>query len=83
VPRLARRWKYRRLYEDTLVIEQLAELFSQVVEARRGELVPERQAMLTRLQERSEAKEAEWLHGLDNLLPGTYDMLTVTILFPA
>ncbi len=69
--------------EDALAIENLAGVFTQTVEARRSELVAERQAMLVRLQERPGAHEAEWLHGLDDLSPGTYDVLTVTIVFPA
>ncbi len=68
--------------EDALAIEQLPNLFSQSVEARRQELVAERQAVLTRLQMRPGAHEAEWLKGLDNLSQGTYDVLTATILFP-
>jgi len=38
--------------------------------------------MLARLHTRPGAREAEWLQGLDNLSPGTYDVLTLTILFP-
>ncbi len=68
--------------EDALAIENLAGIFSQTIEARRSELVTERRAMLARLQERPGTHEAEWLQGLDDLLPGTYDVLTVTVLFP-
>jgi len=38
--------------------------------------------MLARLQTRPGAREAEWLVGLDDLSPGTFDVLTVTVLFP-
>lgn len=64
---------------EALALEALPHLFAQAVEARRQVLVAERQTMLARLQQR----EAEWLTGLDDLSPGTYDVLTLTILFPA
>jgi hypothetical protein len=68
--------------EDTLAVEQLPTCFNQAVEAHRQALVTERQAMLARLHTRPGAREAEWLQGLDDLSPGTFDVLTVTILFP-
>jgi ERCC4-related helicase len=68
--------------EDTLAVERLPTCFSQAVEARRQALVTERQAMLARLHTRPGAREAEWLQGLDDLSPGTFDVLTVTVLFP-
>ncbi|MEW5956541.1 MAG: helicase-related protein [Chloroflexota bacterium] len=69
--------------DDTLGGDQLPAPFSLAVEARRQELVAERQAMLARLQTRPGAREAEWLQGLADLSPGTFHVLTVTILFPA
>jgi len=29
------------------------------------------------------AQPAEWLQGIDDLAPGSFDLLTVTVLFPA
>jgi len=66
--------------EDTLLNEQLTDFFNQAVDARRQTLVTEREAMLARLHARPGAHEAEWLQGLDDLSPGTFDVLTVTIM---
>jgi hypothetical protein len=36
------------------------------------------------MRQRLEAQEAAaWLRGIDDLAPGTFDLLTVTVLFPA
>ncbi len=69
--------------EDTLLNEQLTACFNQAVDTRRQMLVTEREAMLARLHARPGAHEAEWLHGLADLSPGTFDVLTMTIFFPA
>lgn len=65
---------------DALALEGLDALLAQAVDARRAELAAERTAMRKRL----EAQEAvAWLHGADQIAPGTFDLLTVTVLFPA
>ena len=70
----------REALHDALTLEGLDALLTQAVETRRAELVAERAA----LRERLAAQEATaWLHGLDRLAPGTFDLLTVTVLFPA
>ena len=70
----------REALHDALTLERLDALLTQAVETRRAELVAERAA----LRERLAAQEATaWLHGLDRLAPGTFDLLTVTVLFPA
>ena len=53
------------------------------MEARRQELVIERRGMRKQMEQRKDAQIAEWLEGIDNLSPGSFDMLTVTVLFPA
>jgi len=59
----------------------LETLLAGAVEKRRQELVAERQRMQRPV--RSSSQPAEWLKGIDDLAPGSFDLLTVTVLFPA
>ena len=61
---------------DTLMEEE-------EVEARRRELVAERERMREQMEEVEGAQPAKWLQGIDDLTPGSFDLLTVEILFPA
>jgi hypothetical protein len=38
--------------------------------------------MKQQMEGREGAQAAEWLQGIDNLSPGSSDLLTITILFP-
>ena len=53
------------------------------VEARRRELVAEQRSMKQQIDQRGDAQTAEWVQGIDDLSPGTHDMLAMTLLFPA
>ncbi len=68
---------------DALDIPNLNKLLMQAVEARRTVLVAERQAMRARLEAQENAQALAWLRGIDDLAPGMFDVLTVTVLFPA
>jgi hypothetical protein len=39
--------------------------------------------MKRQMEQRERAQPAEWLEGIDDLAPGSFDLLTVTVLFPA
>ncbi len=75
---------------DALGIEALERLFGDAVETRREEIAAERHAMVrpfAQAQDRqTEGREhvpsAGWLRGIDELSPGSSDLLTITILFP-
>ncbi len=68
---------------DALASEGLDGLLEGAVEARRRELVAEREHMREQMQAVEGAQPAEWLQGIDDLAPGSSDLLTVTVLFPA
>lgn len=53
------------------------------MEAQRQELVAERRSMRRQMEQRGDAQAAEWLRGIDDLSPGSFDLLTVTVLYPA
>jgi hypothetical protein len=71
---------------DALAIEGLDDLLEDAVEARRRELVTERERMKRPVRsgrpDRS-SQPGKWLEGIDDLAPGSFDLLTVTVLFPA
>ena len=68
---------------DALAIEGLDERLERVVETRRRELVTERRGMREQMEQREGARAAEWLAGIDDLLPGSFDLLALTVLLPA
>ncbi|MDX9831669.1 MAG: helicase-related protein [Anaerolineae bacterium] len=67
---------------DALEIETLEQLFGGSVEARRMELAAERRAMKRQMEGWEGARAAEWLRGIDDLAPGSSDLLAVTVLIP-
>jgi hypothetical protein len=74
--------------EDALGIPELDGLLEHAVEERRQELVTERKRMRRRalrkkVEEQKGSQPAEWLEGIDDLAPGSFDLLTATILIPA
>jgi len=72
----------REVLTDTLTIQGLERLLENAVEAWRQELVAERRSMRRQMEQREGTQAAEWLQGIDDLLPGSFDLLTVTVLFP-
>jgi len=73
----------REALADALTIEGLEALLEDAVEARRRELVAERRNMRQQMEQRGGAQAAEWLRGIDDLSPGSFDLLAVTICYPA
>ncbi len=78
----------REALTDALALEGLDTLLESAVEARRRELVAERECMRrsasrNQMEQREGAQPSEWLAGIDDLARGSFDLLTVTVLFPA
>jgi hypothetical protein len=69
--------------KEALSIAGLEELLGAAVETRRQALIAERGTMREQMQARQGAQMAEWLQGIDDLSPGSFDMLTVTVYCPA
>jgi hypothetical protein len=46
-------------------------------------MVAERRSMKQHLKQREGAQPAEWLEGIDDLSRGSFDMLTLTVYYPA
>ena len=68
---------------DALAIEELDDLLEDAVEARRRELVVEREHMREQMERQDSSQPGEWLAGIDDLAPGSFDLLTAMVLFPA
>lgn len=68
---------------DALAIEGLDGSLANAVEASRQRLVAERRTMKQQLSQRGGGEAAGWLEGIDDLSPGSFDMLTLTIYYPA
>jgi hypothetical protein len=81
----------QEVLQDALAIKGLERLLADAVEARRQELVAERRSMKRpfdqaqdrQMEQREGTRAAEWLQGIDDLSPGSYDLLTVMIMYPA
>jgi len=73
----------REALADALAIEGLESLLGKAVEARRQELVAERRSMRRQMEQQEGSQPAEWLEGIDDLSPGSFDLVTVAVLFPA
>jgi len=67
---------------NALVIEGLETLLHGAVEARRQHLATERRTMREQMEQRGGAQTAEWLRGITDLSPGSFDLLAVTVIFP-
>ncbi|MBN1580239.1 MAG: DEAD/DEAH box helicase [Anaerolineae bacterium] len=72
----------REILADALAIEGLERLFQRAVETRRQERVAERQRMRQQMEAQG-TKDVTWLRGIDDLSPGSYDLLAVTVYYPA
>jgi len=68
---------------DAFALPGLEALLEDAVEARRQALAAERGRMREQMHAHQGAQPAEWLAGSDDLAPGSFDLLTVTVLFPA
>jgi superfamily II DNA or RNA helicase len=68
---------------DALAIDGLERLLAEAVEHRRQQLVAERRSMREQMEGREGVQTAEWLRGIDDLAPGSFDLLTVTVYYPA
>jgi hypothetical protein len=68
---------------DALAIKGLDDLLENAVETRRRELVTEREHMREQMERQEGSQPGEWLAGIDDLAPGSFDLLTATVLFPA
>ncbi len=73
----------REVLTDALGLPELDDLLATAVEERRQDLIAERQRMREQMEQQKDAQPAEWLEGIDDLAPGSFDLLTVTVLFPA
>jgi hypothetical protein len=71
----------RETLADALRIAELDKLFAAAVESRREALVAERRQMRQKL-EKERIEGAKWLQGIDDLSPGSHDLLTVKIYYP-
>ncbi len=71
----------REALAEALGSPELEPALTAAVEARRQTLAAERRTIRQRA-EASGREAAAWLNGLDELTPGSYDLLTVTILYP-
>jgi hypothetical protein len=77
----------QEVLDDALGIAELDRLLEGAVEERRQELVAERtrmrrRALRNQMEQQKGSQPAEWLEGIDDLAPGSFDLLTVTVLFP-
>jgi hypothetical protein len=77
----------REVLSDALGILDLGNLLEGAVEERRQELLAERRRMRCRalhsqMEQQKGSQPAEWLEGIHDLAPGSFDLLTVTVLFP-
>jgi hypothetical protein len=73
----------REALADALAIEGLDVLLEKTVEARRQEVVAERRDMRRQMEGRADGRAAEWLRGIDDLLPGSFDILALTLFWPS
>ena len=73
----------REALTDALAIDGLEALLAGTVETRRQELVAERRRMREQMEQREGMQAAAWLQGIDNLSPGSFDVLTLTLLWPS
>ena len=67
--------------QDAFALPGLEPLLEAAVEARRQTLAAERRRMREQMGTHKTAQPAEWLAGIDDLAPGSFDLLTVTVLF--
>jgi plasmid stability protein len=72
----------REALTDALATEGLEVLLENAVEARRRELVVERRKMREQMEQQEDAQAAEWLRGIDDLSPGSFDLLALMVLYP-
>ena len=69
--------------QDAFAIPGLEQLLEDAVETRRQALATERRRMRAQMETHKTSQPAEWLDGIDDLAQGSFDLLTMTVLFPA
>jgi len=67
---------------DAVSIPGLDDVLGRAVERRRLQLVAERSSMRQQMEGHEEGQAREWLRGVDDLSPGSLDLLTVTVYYP-
>ena len=67
---------------DALAFPDLEQVLQSAVEERRQILMTERQRMRQQLEAQEDAVSAEWLKGIDDLSPGSVDLVALTVLWP-
>jgi len=73
----------RETFSDALSIPGLEEILNEAVEHRRRALVAERRRMREQAKQRHEDQVTEWLRGIDKVSPGSFDLLALTLYYPA
>jgi len=73
----------RETLADALALKGLEEILGDAVEQRRRALVAERRRMREQVEQREGAQVAEWLRGIDEVAPGSFDVLTASVYYPA
>jgi superfamily II DNA or RNA helicase len=63
--------------------EDLQDTLRETVRRRRKEIAEERQQIRQELSERGENQPTEWAEGIDEVAEGSFDVLTMTIFYPA
>jgi ERCC4-related helicase len=77
-------WEVGDTLEEAFARPDLEETLEEAVAERREALVRERQAMQETMRAQSgDGAAPEWTEGLGAIAPGTYDMLTATVYYPA
>jgi hypothetical protein len=67
---------------DALAFRDLEQVLQSAVEERRQVLMTERQRMRQQMEAQEDAVSAEWLKGIDDLSPGSVDLVALTVLWP-
>ena len=74
----------RETVEDFFDIHSdVEETLEAAVSERREALIEERRSMQQQLAERPGDQATQWIEGIDEIAPGSFDVLTVTVYYPA
>jgi hypothetical protein len=61
---------------------RLGETLEAAVSARREMFIEERRSMQQQLAEQPGDQATQWIEGIDEIAPGSFDVLTVTVYYP-
>lgn len=67
---------------DALAFPGLEQVLQSAVEGRRQALAAERRRMREQMERQQGGEAPGWLRGIDDLSPGSFDLLTVRVLYP-